>query len=251
MTDNKVVVGDKTTSKIEFVNIYTLKESMLEKDDHFAYIVGYPDGNVHPEDNITRAEVATIFFRMMTDEARASYRATTNTFSDVKKSDWFNVAVSTLQNAKILDGYDDGTFRPNAPITRAELSKIAASFYKILPDADADFSDIFGHWAEKYIESAHSYGFIDGYPNGTFRPDRLITRAETMKIVNRSLDRLPHKDYLLKNMIIWPDNMDRKKWYYADVQEATNSHSYKRNDKHEIWIRLLPVRDWTALETIE
>lgn len=248
ISDNTVKISKNKTTEISFENIYTLKESMLEKNNHFAYIVGYPDGDVRPNASITRAEVATIFFRMMTDEARESYRMTSNSFSDVAKSDWHNIAISTLQNAKIIDGYHDGTFRPDSPITRAELSKIAASFYKAQEDKTVNFTDISGHWAENFIKSARGYGFIDGYPDGSFKPDQLITRAETMKIVNRSLERTPHKDYLLEDMIKWPDNADKNEWYYADVQEATNSHDYNKNENYEVWTNILPVRDWKSIE---
>ncbi len=225
--------------------------NILNKNDHFAYIVGYPDGKVKPNAIITRAEVATIFFRMMTDDSRTVFSKNENPFSDVDKSDWFNMAISTLHNAKILDGYLDGTFRPDEPITRAELSKIAASFYKAQADETVNFSDISGHWAEKFIESAHSYGFINGYPDGTFKPDQAITRAETMKIVNATLERAAHKDYLLDDMIKWPDNADTNEWYYADVQEATNSHNYSKNTSYEVWTELRAVRDWAALEITE
>ncbi len=249
--DNKVEVKRSATSKISFENVYTSKENILEKDEHFAYIVGYPDGSVGPNESITRAEVATIFFRMMTDDARLQYRVTENPFSDVDKNDWFNIAVSTLANAKILDGYPDGTFGPDRPITRAELSKIAASFYKMQTSSEVDLSDISGHWAENFIRSAYNYGFINGYPDGTFKPDQYITRAETMKIVNAALERKPHKDYLLDDMIKWPDNADTAAWYYADVQEATNSHNYRKNTNYEVWKELRPVRDWAALEITE
>ncbi len=246
--DNTVKVTTNKTAEVSFENTYESKEAMLEKNDHFAYIIGYPDGNVKPDAGITRAEVATIFFRMMTDEARTAYRKTENTFSDVSKSDWHNIAISTLENAQILDGYLDGTFKPDEAITRAELSKIAASFYKAQLDDSVKFSDISGHWAEDFIKSAYGYGFIDGYPDGSFKPDQAITRAETMKIVNRSLERAPHKDYLLDDMIKWPDNSDRNEWYYTDVQEATNSHNYKMSASYEVWTELRPVRDWAALE---
>ncbi len=248
---NKVVVKRGEKEKITFKNIYTPKNELLEKDDHHAYIIGYPDGDVRPNAGITRAEVATIFFRMMTDDAREVFGRNENPFSDVSKSDWFNIAISTLHNAKILDGYLDGTFKPDEPITRAELSKIAASFYKAQVDKTVKFSDINGHWAEKFIESAYSYGFINGYPDGTFKPDQYITRAETMKIVNATLERAPHKDYLHDDMIKWPDNSNKDEWYYADVQEATNSHDYDKKSGNEIWTKILPVRDWAALEITE
>ncbi len=245
--DAVVSVRNMEETSISFTNTYT--EIMLEKDDHFAYIVGYPDGTVRPEANITRAEVVTIFFRMLTDAARNHYWAQTNKFIDVVATDWYNTAISTLANAGVLDGYDDGTFKPNDAITRAELIKIAASFYDTTAGKESEFSDIENHWAETFIEEAYNLGFVDGYGDGTFLPDQPITRAETMKIVNRTLDRVPHKDYLLDSMIKWPDNMDTEKWYYAEIQEATNSHDYTHDDAHEVWTAILPVRDWPALES--
>ena len=249
-TDNHVEVKRGGTSKIEFENVYTSKETMLEKEDHFAYIVGYPDGTVRPEANITRAEVATIFFRMMTDEAREEYYMDTNSFNDVSSQSWYNIAISTLQKAQVINGYSDGGFHPNAPITRAELSKIALSFYKMKESNEVNFSDISGHWAEIYIKSAYAYGFISGYPDGTFRPDQPISRAETMRIVNRALNRIPHKDHLLDGMREWVDNMNKGAWYYADVQEATNSHNYTRTEEYGIWTELRPNRNWSALEKV-
>lgn len=241
----EVKTGESTN--ITFTNTYVAVQ--LEKDDHFGYIIGYPDGTVRPEYNITRAEVATIFFRMLKEESRNKLWATTNTFSDVSRGNWFNTAVSTLQNAGVLDGYSDGTFRPNAYITRAELVKIAATFYGTAAGMQSHFSDTSAHWANDFIEAARELGIVDGYTDGSFRPNQYVTRAEAMKIINRTLDRVPHKDHLLPDMIKWVDNSNKNKWYYADVQEATNSHIYVwGNDEFERWIRILPVRDWAALE---
>ena len=234
-------------TKIAFTNTYT--EIPLVTDDHFGYIIGYPDGTVRPENNITRAEIATIFFRLLTDEKRAEYWAQSNSFTDVSSDAWYNNAVSTLAKAGVLEGYEDNTYRPDRAITRAELVKIAMSFYGGgSAAAGTAFGDTSGHWAASFINAAAEMGFIEGDGSGTFDPDRPVTRAEAMKIINRTLGRAPHKDYLLPGMIIWSDNADRDAWYYAEVQEATNSHAYSYVGEHEIWEAILPVRDWAALE---
>ena len=224
----------------------------LNKVDHFAYIVGYPDGNVKPQGNITRAEVATIFFRMLTDESRSDIWSQNSGYSDVVPGKWFNNAVSTLANGGILTGYEDGTFKPNANITRAEFATMAVRFFSSSYEGEDLFPDIDQHWAKDYINTAANEGIINGYEDGTFRPSQPITRAEAMAIVNRVLERHPDKDHLLADMIQWPDNMDTGKWYYADVQEATNSHDYDMEgteaEPYEVWTKLLPVRDWVALE---
>lgn len=243
---NMVNVTSGSANGISFENVY--KKPELSTTEHFAYIIGTNEGLVKPEANITRAEAATIFFRMLTDESRDYYWSETNRFSDVNEGDWYNIAVSTLANAGIIMGRDDGTFAPNLPITRAELVKIAVSFYDMPVGDDNHFSDISDHWADDFIEAAYDLGFVDGYVDGTFRPDAYITRAETMKIVNRTLKRIPEKDHLLPDMIVWPDNMDTTKWYYADVQEATNSHTFVDGTEYETWQELRPVRDWAALE---
>ena len=224
----------------------------LNTEDHYAYIVGYPDGNVKPEGNITRAEVATIFFRLLTDESRDEFWSQTNPYSDVSEDDWYNNAVSTLTNAGILDGYEDGTFKPNGNITRAEFATIAVRFFEATYEGENLFPDIDGHWAQDYINEAANAGIVDGYPDGTFGPQKLITRAEAMTMVNRTIDRHPHKDHLLEDMIVWPDNPETA-WYYEQVQEATNSHEYTMNtddeqNPYEIWTNLLPNRDWSELE---
>lgn len=224
----------------------------LNTEDHVAYIIGYPDGGVHPTGDITRAEVATIFFRLLTDEARDEYWSSESGFTDVESGDWFNNAVSTLAKMGILGGYEDGSFRPNAPITRAEFTKIAVSFFEKASEVayDGRFTDIAGsEWYADAVAGAAYYGLIDGYGDGTFRPGANITRAEACTIVNRVLGRAPHEDHLLPagEMLTWPDNKPGA-WYYADMQEATNSHDYEWAGEIENWLEKLPERDWDALE---
>lgn len=223
----------------------------LNTTDHFAYIVGYGNGQVRPQNAITRAEVATIFFRLLTDDVREENFTSTNKYTDVAAGAWYNNAVSTLGAMGIITGYPDGTFRPNAYITRAEFAAIAARF-----DADGDktlaaFSDIANHWAKDEISVAYNNGWVDGYPDGTFGPQRNITRAETVTLVNRVLNRKPEtEDDLLPDMTTWTDNADKKAWYYLAIQEATNSHyyKYKENSEYEKWTELRETRDWTQLE---
>ena len=222
----------------------------LNGDDHFAYIVGYPDGNVKPGGNITRAEVATIFFRLLTEEVRTANSTQSNSLSDVTRGQWFNHAVSTLSSMGIVKGHNDGTFAPNAPITRAEFAAIAARFDDKNTNTSSKFTDIASHWAKNEIGIAANKGWINGYPDGTFRPNQYITRAEAMTLVNRVLNRLPENSSdLLDSMIKWPDNSDASAWYYLAVQEATNSHYYKtKENKFEKWTELRETRDWTELE---
>ena len=222
----------------------------LNGDDHYAYIVGYPNGNVEPNGNITRAEVATIFFRLLTEEVRTANSTQSNSLSDVTRGQWFNHAVSTLSSMGIVKGHNDGTFAPNAPITRAEFAAIAARFDDKNTDTSSKFTDIASHWAKNEIGIAANKGWINGYPDGTFRPNQYITRAESMTLVNRVLNRLPENSSdLLNSMIKWPDNSDASAWYYLAVQEATNSHYYKtKENKFEKWTELRKTRDWTELE---
>ena len=223
----------------------------LNTTDHFAYIVGYGNGEVRPQNNITRAEVATIFFRLLTDDVRDENLTKTNRYSDVAPTAWYNTAVSTLSSMGIITGYPDGTFRPNAAITRAEFAAIAARFDSNGDKTTAKFSDIATHWAKDEISIAYNNGWITGYPNGTFGPQRDITRAETMTLVNRVLNRQPEtEDDLLPNMTVWTDNANSKAWYYLAVQEATNSHYYefKTNSQYEKWTELRETRDWSQLE---
>jgi len=223
----------------------------LNTTDHFAYIVGYGNGEVRPQNNITRAEVATIFFRLLTDDVRDENLTKTNRYSDVAATSWYNTAVSTLSSMGIITGYPDGTFRPNAAITRAEFAAIAARFDSNGDKTTAKFSDIATHWAKDEISIAYNNGWITGYPDGTFGPQRDITRAETMTLVNRVLNRQPEtEDDLLPNMMVWTDNANPNAWYYLAVQEATNSHYYefKTNSQYEKWTELRETRDWTQLE---
>ena len=238
----------------------------LNTKDHYGYIIGYPvdyytgqpttdqtKKPVRPEGKITRAEVATIYFRMLTDESRTKFWSQNSGYSDVKAGDWFNNAVSTLSNAGIIAGYEDGSFKPNGYITRAEFATIAARFFDVTYNGKDLFPDISGHWAKDYINQAANKGFVNGYEDGTFKPDRNITRAEAVTLVNRTLDRHPDKNHFTKDMLVWPDNMDQTKWYYADMQEATNSHTYQMKEnsdktKYENWTKTLPIRNWEALE---
>ena len=222
----------------------------LNGDDHYAYIVGYPDSTVRPQDGITRAEVATIFFRLLTDETRNANSTKSNSYSDVAEGAWYNHAVSTLSAMGIVKGDSNGKFNPNAPITRAEFAAIAARFDDKANTTAVDFSDIASHWAKDEISAAANNGWINGYTDGTFRPNNKITRAEAMTLVNRVLKRLPETAEDLHNdMIKWSDNSDTSAWYYLAVQEATNSHYYDlKENKHEKWSKLRETRDWTELE---
>ena len=223
--------------------------SGLNGDDHYAYIVGYPDKTVRPQNGITRAEVATIFFRLLTDETRNANSTKSNSYSDVAAGAWYNHAVSTLSAMGIVKG-SNGKFNPNAPITRAEFAAIAARFDDKANTTTADFSDIASHWAKNEISAASNNGWITGYPDGTFRPDNKITRAEAMTLVNRVLKRLPEtEEDLHDDMIKWSDNSDVSQWFYLDVQEATNSHYYQtKENQFEKWTKLRETRDWTELE---
>lgn len=220
----------------------------LNITDHFAYIAGYPTGEVRPEGNITRGEVATIFFRLMLDEYRKENWSTENSFPDVSAGDWYNNAISTCARAGILKGYEDGTFRPNDTITRAEFAAIAARFVsEDVPGYDY-FTDMDGHWAQIDVARAVMAGWIKG-EGRLFRPEDKLTRAEAATLVNRMINRFPDKEHLLPGMIRWPDNTEDK-WYYEDIQEATNSHDYETEEFlfSEVWKALLINRDWAALE---
>ena len=226
----------------------------LNTEDHFAYIVGYEDGTIKPENNITRAEVATIFFRLLTDDARARFWSSENDYTDVATDSWYNNAVSTLSNMGIINGYEDGTFQPNASITRAEFTAIATRFFDYTAEYDGAFNDVAsGSWYADYVQAAVDMGLVDGYPDGGFHPNSYITRAEAVTIVNRVLNRVPHEDYLLSTRVMntWPDNVYGA-WYYADMQEATNSHDYDwirvSGERVEEWTEKLTERDWAALE---
>ncbi len=224
---------------------------VLETGEHFNYVVGYSDGTVRPGANITRGEVVGIFFRLMTKESRDLFFSEHNNFSDVHEGQWYNTAISTLTKTGIIHGYPDGTFKPDRPITRAELAKVVALFAN-LTEGEKEFSDIAGHWAEPYILLAAGNGWIDGYPDGTYRPNQNITRAETMTLINRALGRnVEEEEHLLEGMLTWSDNMDPNAWFYYHIQEATNYHSYTRlepDSTKEKWLELLPNIDWTTYE---
>lgn len=246
--------GEDVTAnyKITYVNGVLKAIEVLNKEIHFNYVIGYTDGTIRPSNNISRAEVATIFFRLLTDEARTQYDKTTSSFSDIKDGAWCCRAVSTLTNMGIIKGYTDGTFRPNADITRAELATIIARFAKLDVNTET-FSDINGHWAQKSIELAAGNGWINGYTDGTFRPNKSIIRAETFAMINRVLDRQTESvsDLLpTSEMNMWSDNLNENAWYYKDVQEATNYHKCDRvgDSVYEKWTEKVPDIDWASYQ---
>ncbi len=222
----------------------------LNGDDHFAYVVGYPDGTVRPNDNINRAEATAIFFRLLKEEVRNENLTVENDFDDVTAEDWFNTAVSTMANLGIIEGREAGAFVPEDYITRAEFATICARFDDSEFEIADEFTDIAGHWAENEIHKAAAYGWIMGYDDNTFRPDQLITRAEAMTMINRVLNRVPEtKDDLYEGMVVWPDNADVDEWYYLPVQEATNSHAYEMKNKvYESWTAIESNTDWTIYQ---
>ena len=230
--------------------VYT--PNWLNTTDHVSYIIGYEDGTVKPNAGITRAEVATIFFRLLTDGARERFWSETNAYSDVAAGSWYNIAVSTLSNMGILGGYEDGTFRPNASITRAEFAKIAVSFFDWADiEAVNSFVDVRDSaWYANYVAVAAEIGLIEGYGGNVFRPEATITRAEACTIINRTLGRAPDADHLLPvgRMNTWPDNSDTGVWYYAQIQEATNSHDYRWLGDIEQWTAKLTDPDWDKLQ---
>ena len=221
----------------------------LNGDDHFAYVIGYPDGKVHPEGNISRAETATIFFRLLKSDIRDGNLTADNEFSDVSDGQWHNKAISTMAKLGIVKGRRADRFDPDASITRAEFAAICARFNTKPVENSGSFSDISGHWAENEIERAAAFGWISGYPDGTFRPDARITRAEAMTMINRVLCRMPQsKSDLLDSMVTWPDNKPSD-WHYLAVQEATNSHDFDRQGEvGESWTKLTSVPDWTRYQ---
>ncbi|MFR5444304.1 MAG: S-layer homology domain-containing protein [Butyricicoccus sp.] len=221
----------------------------LNGDDHFAYVIGYPDGKVHPKGNISRAETATIFFRLLKADIRDGNLTADNEFSDVSDSQWHNKAVSTMAKLGIVKGRRADSFDPDASITRAEFAAICARFNTKPVENSGSFSDISGHWAENEIERAAAFGWISGYPDGTFRPDARITRAEAMTMINRVLCRMPQSESdLLDSMVTWSDNKPSD-WHYLAVQEATNSHDFNRQGEvGESWTKLTSVPDWTRYQ---
>ena len=221
------------------------QEEVLNKEDHFQYVQGYPDATVRPDANITRAEATVIFFRLLTDSVREKYLDTENSFTDVNAADWYNLGISTMENGGFVNGYQDGSFRPNGYITRAELATIISNFDDLEPVEESKFPDAAGHWAEAYINSAAEKGWLSGYADGLFRPNQLITRAETMSMINRVLNRSVDADGLHKDAKQWQDNPIGK-WYYYAVLEATNPHVYERKDTADLerWTAITDEKIW-------
>ena len=240
ITGNKTVYAGWTATNVP---------DMLNGDDHYAYVVGYSDGTVRPNANISRAEVATIFFRLLKEKVRDGNLTAENTFADVTDGQWHNKAISTMAKLGIVKGRNAEAFDPDAPITRAEFATICARFDKTQISTGSNFTDISGHWAEKYIERAATLGWIAGYSDGTFRPGNYITRAEAMTMINRVLCRMPQsEDDLLNDMTVWPDNKPSD-WHYLAVQEATNSHDFDRKGEvNEKWTKLTKAPDWTRYQ---
>ena len=250
ISENITVVG---RFEQEFDIIPAIIEILKPRDmltkEHIAYLNGYSDGTVRPNGNITRAEVATIFFRLLTDEVRDANLTYGNTFTDVPNGAWYNAAVSTLSSMQIINGYTDGSFRPNQNITRAELASIIARFAELKNTSGVYFTDIDGHWATDNICLAAANGWITGYADGSFKPNRPVTRAETVTMINRVLERSPlSTDDLLDGMVTYSDNLDTTAWYYLAIQEASNSHDYTRMTVGEFWRSLLPNRDWSRYQ---
>ena len=230
---------------------YLIPGLWLNTNDHYSYLIGYSDGTVRPNGKITRAEVATIFFRLLDDDTRAKYWSSENNFSDVSADKWYNNAVSTLSHMGVIGGYADGTFRPDAPISRAEFAKIAVSFTQNTGSATYNyFTDVkTTDWFAPYVTAAKDDGLIEGYSDGSFKPESKITRAEACAIVNRTLGRKPSKAHMkISDRIDWPD-VQTTDWFYEAIMEATNSHTYQMGKRVETWNDKLPQRDWAALET--
>jgi len=231
--------------------------------DHVAYIIGYPDGKVHPERHVTRAEMSAVFYRLLKDDARLAYWTHENAYSDVQAAKWYNTAISVMSNMDIIKGYPDGTFLPDGDVTRAELAEIAARFAIRMDKSgyiETNFDDISGHWAADSVRYAASIGWISGYPDGSFRPDLSVSRAEFITLVNRVLGFIPETvdDLLTDDMIQWPDNENKQVWYYLAIQEATNSHESEYRVVHtpehqsgyERWIKTTENFNWQALESV-
>lgn len=271
LEDGKEIIYDIKADDVEGYNLYktgdfkegfnlkfvdkTLEtmplDTVLDKVNHYGYMEGYPGDTIRPDGNITRAEVATLYYRMFVDQAREIYWTSENDYSDVKSEAWYNNAVSTLANTEVITGYPNGSFDPDGQITRAEFAKITAKFLpEDIKHTAVNLNDISGHWAEENISKLVSAGIINGYEDNSFRPENKITRAEAAKMVNGILERKPHKDHLMSGMKVWTDNSDTNAWYYAHIQEATSSHEYElsSNKEYEIWKKILPAKNWSSLE---
>ncbi len=211
----------------------------LNMEDHFQYIAGYPDNTLRPDGSITREEVAAVFYRLLTSNYRNSIKTRSHNFKDVKAGRWSEQSVATLTSAKIIVGYEDGSFKPGNPITRAELAAIASRFDQLAPLTSNRFSDINNHWASQVINSAAEKGWVNGYEDGTFRPNKYMTRAEFVALVNNVLNRGVKKENILPEAKQFPDLLESK-WYYESMQEAINSHHYTRekDTDDEIWTEI-------------
>ena len=244
-------VEETKRDEVDDITAVLLPALQANTDDHYSYLIGYSDGTVRPNGKITRAEVATIFFRLLDDDTRAKYWSSENNFSDVSADKWYNNAVSTLSNMGVIGGYADGTFRPDAPISRAEFAKIAVSFTQNNGSAVYNyFTDVkTTDWFAPYVTAAKDAGLIEGYSDGSFKPESKITRAEACAIVNRTLGRKPSKAHMkISDRIDWPD-VQTTDWFYEAIMEATNSHTCTMGDRVETWTGKLPQRDWATLET--
>lgn len=255
-TEHKITKNDFSTSQSAAIrNAETVRNyrsstpNMLNDTDHFAYVIGYKDGLVKPYGLITRAETTTIFFRLLKDSVRDSSLLTSSTYTDVPDNYWANTAISTMTGLGIVQGRSTTTFDPQSPITRAQFAAICARFDTGTSSGTQIFSDISGHWAEKYIQRAAELGWIKGFEDGTFRPDTYITRAQAMTMINRVLNRIPEEESdLLTGMNVWPD-CNPGDWFYLAVQEATNSHAFKHKaGNYETWIGMSQNPDWTRYE---
>jgi len=248
----KQTFTEDTTLYTKHTNVTAPKA--LNSDDHFAYVIGYPDGTVKPENNVTREEVATIFYRLLRAEVRDTVAATENNFSDVEAERWSNKAVSTMAKGEYVKGYEDGTFKPAAPITRAEFATMLVRFAgeEMKSVGKYQFSDISGHWAEENINKAAGLMWILGYEDGTFKPDKLITRAEAMTLINRVLVRYVNDSGLHEAAVKWPDNQPES-WYYHEVLEATNTHEFERQEDkiNEKWSAILENWVWEEKAEME
>ena len=244
--DGIVTVTVPDTVEIDFTHEYT---PTLNTADHYAYIIGYTDGTVRPNSELTRAELATMLYRLLSSESRDIFYTERNNYSDVDVDAWYNVEVSTMTAAGVFNGYPDGSFKPDAPITRAELVSVMVTFFTELEPVDPEFIDTVGHWADEIIEAAYAEGLIEGYDDGSFKPDQSVTRAEAIKVINVVLGRDLVAGELCDDMIVWKDNMDTDAWYYYAIQEATNSHTYLITD-HESWTGIIdiPVEDEVDVE---
>lgn len=238
ITENTVLYG-------KFVNVTA--PSVLNSEEHMAYVLGYPEGDIRPESNITREEIATIFYRLLKDDKRNEIFSESNNFSDVESDRWSNTAISTMAKGGYIEGYENGSFAPAVPITRAEFVTIASRFADAAGDgSNVEFSDISGHWAEVNIKYVAANSWINGYDDGTFRPDKYITRAEAITIINKMMVRYADAESIAPGAKQWNDNLPTA-WYYYQILEATNSHAFTRREDgyNENWTKILENKEWT------